>query len=145
MRVTTVFNKLLALQGAFVQRLEFTADGIVVGVRKRALLHGCPTCSFCCRARYDCRQREWRHVSLGKWRVTVQAMLCRLDCPEHGVVTETVPWAEHDSRLTRDFEDLVACDCALVPREFFGAFDSARVACARTGRRAQRFGVVVRR
>jgi transposase len=24
------------------------------------------------------------------------------------VVTETVPWAEHDSRFTRDFEDLVA-------------------------------------
>src|SRR5690349_10782759 len=28
--------------------------------------------------------------------------------PEHGVVTEAVPWAEHDSRFTRDFEDLVA-------------------------------------
>jgi transposase len=35
-------------------------------------------------------------------------VLCRLECPEHGVVTEAVPWAEHDSRFTRDFEDLVA-------------------------------------
>ena len=38
MRVTTVFNKLLALQGAFVQRVEFTADGIVVGVRRATSL-----------------------------------------------------------------------------------------------------------
>ncbi len=38
----------------------------------------------------------------------VSAVLCRLVCPEHGVVTEAVPRAEHDSRFTRDFEDLVA-------------------------------------
>jgi transposase len=107
-RVTTIFNKLLALQGAFVRQVEFTAGAIVVGVRKRARLHRCPYCSFRCRARYDRSPREWRHVSLGKWRIIIRAVLCRLDCPEHGVVTETVPWAEHDSKFTRDFEDLVA-------------------------------------
>jgi len=107
-RVTTVFNKLLALQGAFVRQVEFTAGAIVVGVRKRARLHCCPYCSFRCRARYDRSPREWRHVSLGRWRIIIRAVLCRLDCPEHGVVTETVPWAEHDSKFTRDFEDLVA-------------------------------------
>jgi transposase len=107
-RVTTVFNKLLTLQGAFVRLVEFTASGIVVGVRKRARRHHCPYCSFSCHARYDRSQREWRHVSLGKWRVTIVATLARLVCPEHGVVTEKVPWAEHDSRFTRDFEDLVA-------------------------------------
>ncbi|MHB1845589.1 MAG: helix-turn-helix domain-containing protein [Deltaproteobacteria bacterium] len=35
-------------------------------------------------------------------------MFCLLVCPKHGVVTERVSWAEHDSRFTRDFEDLVA-------------------------------------
>jgi transposase len=35
-------------------------------------------------------------------------VLCRLACPEHGVVTQTMPWPKHDSRFTRDFEDLVA-------------------------------------
>ncbi len=120
MRVPTVFNKLLALQGAFVRRVEFTADDMVVAVRKRALLHGCPYCSFCCRARYDCSQREWRHVSLGKWRVTIPVMLCRLECPEHGVVTETSPgrsttrasqgtsrtsWPGSPARRTRPPED----------------------------------------
>jgi transposase len=66
------------------------------------------TCTFSTRARYDRHLREWRHLSLGKWRVVIRANLARLECPEHGVVTEAVPWAEHDSRFTRDFEDLVA-------------------------------------
>jgi transposase len=107
-RVTTVFNKLLALQGGFVRQVVFGQAGVVVDVARRARRHRCPYCSFSTRARYDRTVREWRHLSLGRWRVTIRTSLCRLVCPEHGVVTETVPWAEHDSRFTRDFEDLVA-------------------------------------
>ena len=108
MRVTTVFNKLLALQGAFVRGVAFGPAVIVVDVAKRHRRHRCPRCAFSTRARYDRDVREWRHLSLGKWRVVMRAVLCRLVCPEHGVITEAVPWAEHDSRFTRDFEDLVA-------------------------------------
>ncbi|HVP65788.1 MAG TPA: ISL3 family transposase [Anaeromyxobacteraceae bacterium] len=108
MRVTTVFNKLLSLQGAFVRRVVFGPNGIVVDVAKRHRRNRCPRCTFSTPARYDRTVREWRHLSLGKWRVVIRATLCRLVCPEHGVVTEAVPWAEHDSRFTRDFEDLVA-------------------------------------
>ena len=108
MRVTTVFNKLLALQGALVRGVAFGPAGIVVVVAKRHRRHRCPRCAFSTRARYDLNTRDWRHVSLGRWRVVIRSVLCRLVCPEHGVVTESVPWAEHDSRFTRDFEDLVA-------------------------------------
>jgi transposase len=107
-RVTTVFNKLLALQGAFVRHVEFGPLGIVVEVAKRHRRNRCPRCTFSTRARYDRTVREWRHLSLGRWRVVIRAVLCRLTCLEHDVVTEAVPWAEHDSRFTRDFEDLVA-------------------------------------
>ena len=108
MRVTTVFNKLLVLQGAFVRKVEFGPQGIIVDVAKRHRRCRCPRCSFSTSARYDRTVREWRHLSLASWRVTIRATLCRLDCPECGVVTEAVPWAEHESRFTRDFEDLVA-------------------------------------
>lgn len=108
MRITTVFNKLLALQGAFVRRVVFGTNAITVEVRKRTKRLRCPYCSYSCRTRYDRKDREWRHLSLGRWQVFIRATLCRLVCPEHGVVTERVPWAEHDSRFTRDFEDLVA-------------------------------------
>ena len=30
-------------------------------------------------------------------------------CPDHGVLVESVPWARHKARFTRDFEDWVAC------------------------------------
>ena len=108
MRVTTVFNKLLALQGAFVRGVAFSPTGIMVDVAKQHRRNRCPRFTFSTRARYDRTVREWRHLSLGKWRVVIRGKLCRLECPEHGVVTEAVPWAEHDSRFTRDFEDLVA-------------------------------------
>ncbi len=108
MRVTTVFNKLLVLQGAFVRGVTFRPTGIVVDVAKRHRRHRCPRCTFSTRARYDRKPREWRHLSLGRWQVVIRAALSRLVCPEHGVVTEAVPWAEHESRFTRDFEDLVA-------------------------------------
>ncbi len=108
MRITTVFNKLLCLQGAFVKRVDFGPVEIMVDVAKRHRRNRCPRCTFSTRSRYDRTVREWRHLSLGRWRVTIRATLCRLVCPEHGVVTEAVSWAEHDVRFTRDFEDLVA-------------------------------------
>jgi transposase len=107
-RITTVFNKLLALQGALVRQVVFGTGAITVLVAKRTKRLRCPYCPFSCRARYDRKDREWRHLSLGRWQVVIRAALCRLVCPEHGVVTEAVPWAVHDSRFTRDFEDLVA-------------------------------------
>jgi transposase len=107
-RITTVFNKILALQGGYVRRVAFCKDAIVVDVAKRHRRNRCPHCPFSTRARYDRKVREWRHLSLGKWRVIIRSELCRLECPEHSVVTERIPWAEHESRFTRDFEDLVA-------------------------------------
>ena len=108
MRISTVFNRLLALQGAGVKRVIFTPDGIVVTVEPRGRRHRCPRCEFSTRGGYDRYERNWRHVALGKWRVTIRATLCRLRCPEHGVLNEAVAWAAPESRCTFDFEDLVA-------------------------------------
>lgn len=108
MRITTIFNKLLALQGAFVQNVEFVTEAIVVIVGRRARRHRCPECNFSTTAGYDSRERDWRHIALGKWPVTVRTKLYRLECPTHGVITEAVPWAEHESRFTLDFENAVA-------------------------------------
>ncbi len=93
MRVTTVFNRLLDLQAAFVHGAEFGPTGIAVDVATRHRRHRCPRCTFSTRSSYDRHGRERRHVSFGKWRVVIRAVLCRLACPEHGVVAEAVPWA----------------------------------------------------
>jgi transposase len=107
-RVTTVFNKLLSLQGAFVREVQFGADAVRVTVARRGRRHHCPACSFSTAAGYDSHVATWRHVGLGKWRVLIQAKVSRLECPRHGVLTEAVPWAAPGSGFTLDFEDLVA-------------------------------------
>lgn len=108
MRVTTAFKRLLDLKGITVTEVEFGTSTVVVSVRLRSGKLHCPWCSFTSKARYDRRQvaSRWRHLDLGRWRLQVRAELRRLRCPDHGVVTEAVPFARAGSRFTRDFEDL---------------------------------------
>ncbi len=111
MRVTTAFNRLLALEGISVVEVSFTGTASVmvdVALRRRRLV--CPMCSFSTWARYDTRAvaSTWRHLDFGRWQVFVRAGLRRLRCPEHGVRVEGVPFARARSRFSRDFEDLVA-------------------------------------
>lgn len=109
MRVRTVFNKLLALQGAFVRHVDFLEDDtIAVGVVRRARSHRCPHGDFRTRATYDKHSRDWRHLALGKWRVVLRGTSHRIACPQHGVLNEAVPWAAPSSLFTLDFEALVA-------------------------------------
>jgi transposase len=107
-RVTTAFNQLLALPGASVREVEFAPSGVVVAVGLRRRLLACPDCGFTTPARYDTRPASstWRHLDLAARRLEIRAELRRLDCPEHGVRTEAVPFARPGSRFTRDFEDL---------------------------------------
>jgi transposase len=106
-RITTVFNKLLSLQGAFVREVQFGVDAVAVTVERRGRRHRCQKCTFSTLASYD-SHASWRHVALGKWRVLIRAKVSRLECPTHGVLTEAVPWAAAGSGFTLDFEDLVA-------------------------------------
>lgn len=108
MRIRTVFGRLLSLQGARVRAVEFGSEAVMVTVARRQRRHRCPRCEYTSMAAWDRHEREWRHVSLGKWRVVIRATLCRVNCPDHGVLVEAVPWAAHESRFTLDFEDLVA-------------------------------------
>jgi len=107
-RLTTIFTKLLALQGTLVQAVALRGDTVAVTVGRQGRRHRCPHCRFSTHAGYDHHQRWWRHLSFGPWRVLLFATVFRLVCPRHGVVVERVPWAAHGARFTRDFEDLVA-------------------------------------
>ena len=64
MRVSTVFNRMLGLDGASVVGVEFTDDGLVVSLRRRAKVHRCP-CGVSVSGRYDRSVRRWRHVDAG--------------------------------------------------------------------------------
>jgi transposase len=106
-RVNTVFNRILRLAGTTVRGVEFTNDGIVVTVAKRARHLRCP-----CGKRasgYDRSRRRWRHLDMGASRLWLEAEIWRVDCRACGQVrTEQVPWARPRARLTSDLEDLIA-------------------------------------
>jgi transposase len=52
-------------------------------------------------------RRRWRALDLGTTFAFVEAESPRVRCRHHGVVVCAVPWARHDSRFTRAFEDQV--------------------------------------
>lgn len=108
MRVTTAFNRVLDLPGASVVGVDFTDQGIVIGLRRRARLHRCP-CGRRIVGRYDRSRRRWRHLDMGVTKVWLEYEITRVWCPACGRVrTEDVPWARPGARHSRDFEDVVA-------------------------------------
>jgi transposase len=111
MRVTSALCRLLDLPGVWVRLVCFEPAGrvvVTVALRRRRLQ--CPKCSYSTRHRFNRQRHEsfWRHLDLGVWRLELRASLRRLECPEHGVRVEGVPFARDGARFTRDFEDLVA-------------------------------------
>jgi transposase len=109
-RATTLLNRLLDLPGLDVSGVSIDGRRMLVEVRLRASRLACPLCPFTTRARYDTRPvpSSWRHLDFGTATVVVFAYLRRVDCPEHGVLVEAVPFARYRSGFTRDFEDVAA-------------------------------------
>ena len=108
MRISTAFNTMLAVPGAWVSGARFEPKCVVVGLRRRRRRAVCP-CGWKARAAYDTSLRRWRHLDLGGMRLYLEAEICRLFCRPCGRVrTEAVPWARPGARHTRDLQDLVA-------------------------------------
>ena len=108
MRVTTAFNNMLALPGAWVRDVEFGEGAMIVTI---ALRRTRPVCSGC-GARglqiKDHRVKRWRHLDQGGLRCVIECKLRRLYCPGCGDRPELVEWARGGARYTRDFDDLTA-------------------------------------
>ena len=108
MRVSTLLRRLIGVTQVFVADVAFEDRGMTVDVRPRWRQ---PRCGRCGRRSpgYDCRApRLWRHLNLGQVRIWLRYAPRRVSCSRCGVVGEKVPWAEHGSRFTKDFEELVA-------------------------------------
>jgi transposase len=64
----------------------------------------CPECDRACSI-HDCApERTWRHLDTMQFATLIRARTPRADCPEHGVKTMRVPWAEPQGRFTLLFE-----------------------------------------
>jgi transposase len=110
MRVTTLFKRLLRLDGVRVVavRLEGEpgSERVLVDLERPARRRlCCPRCGFRSRASYDRSLRTLRHLDLLRTPCFVRLEVRRLDCPSCGVVAEELPFARAGSRFTRAFED----------------------------------------
>jgi transposase len=110
-RPIRVWAMLLGIAKAVVEAVEVDHQGsVIVSVRpRRSERYRCGRCRR--RApRYDAGEgrRRWRALDVGLSSAYIEADAPRVKCPTHGVVVAAVPWARHDTRFTRTFEDQVA-------------------------------------
>lgn len=108
MRITTAFNRMLRLPGAWVQDVAFGDEGVIVTVGLRRRRRVCSGCGARGLQIKDRRVKRWRHLDLGSSRCFIECELRRLRCPDCGERAEMVEWARAGSPYTRDFEDLAA-------------------------------------
>jgi transposase len=64
----------------------------------------CPVCSRPCSVYDRLEVRTWRYLSITQYLLELRCVVPRCQCPEHGVKTVAVPWAEPGSRFTAHFE-----------------------------------------
>ncbi|MDZ7660907.1 ISL3 family transposase [Thiohalophilus sp.] len=107
---TTLYEKILGIGSPwFVSGIQFIASDKTVEVHvelEDGASLSCPTCGQSA-PRYDKRARRWRHLDTCQFKTQVVADVPRIQCPEHGVQTIEVPWAQDNSRYTVLFEAMV--------------------------------------
>jgi transposase len=108
MRVTTAFNRMLGLPGAWVRDVEFGERAVIVTVVLKAKKPVCSGCGARGLKVKERRSKPWRHLDQGGVHCRIECRLRRLYCPGYGDVYEMVPWARAGSSYTRDFDDLSA-------------------------------------
>ena len=136
MRQAIVWARLFGVSGAVVEAVELD-EALGAAVARVRVRHGqrrrCGLCARRC-SLYDRGEgrRLWRASDLGTRMAFVEAEAPRVSCPRHGVVVARVPWARHDSRFTKDFEDQCAWLAVHVSKTTLADF--ARIAWRSVGR-----------
>lgn len=64
----------------------------------------CPVCGKLCSLYDSAPERTWRHLDTMQFKTLIRARAPRSNCPEHGIKTMSVPWAEPQGRFTLLFE-----------------------------------------
>ena len=86
----------------------------------------CPVCMKKCPgydSKYD-TESSWRAPNLNGIPVYICYRPSRIECPEHSVLTEYIPWADGDSRFTEDFNNEIAWMVCRMSKTAVAQFES---------------------
>jgi len=106
-----ILRFVLTLVHTVIESVKIENESIIISVRPWSRYRfRCPICGKRC-SYYDCvyGPRKWRTLDLGCRKCYLSYCPCRIRCHEHGVLVESVPWARHKSRFSKEFEDWVSC------------------------------------
>jgi len=107
MNDTALYNKILGLESPWIVTdvsLDMIKEEVRVKIEFNSTTGYCPTCGKECSI-YDNRSpRTWRHLDTCQMKTYLTGNLPRVSCPDHGVQTVSVSWAESHSCFTMLFE-----------------------------------------
>ena len=116
MIIKRLFEEILQIEDIVIEDGDVSTDINQVATLKlqvrpsKAAENRCPFCGKKCSG-YDrphSQFKKWRHLDFGGVIVLLESPTHRISCPEHGVVTASVPWAAHDCGFTYAFDNTVA-------------------------------------
>jgi transposase len=109
MLIKTLLNKCYPVKFFVYGNVSLVNDRVVVAVNRRKNSLG--QCSQCLRqaAGYDrLKERRFRFIPLWGFKVEFVYTPRRVNCPEHGVVVEHLPWADGKSPICEPFKIFLA-------------------------------------
>lgn len=104
---------------------EYPHDHIEIHVKPyKKIRCRCPVCMEKCPG-YDHQSKEevtWRANSINGVPVLIKYRPTRIECPQHGVLTEYIPWADGNSRFTEGFNNEAAYMALCCPKTVVSQF-----------------------
>jgi transposase len=143
-RQRRVWARLLGIERAVVEDVQVQGGALVISIRPQARERD--RCGICRRRSpgFDLGEgrRRWRTLDVGSALCFLEGEAPRVTCRRHGVVVCAVPWARHNARFTRAFEDQTAwlavnCSQTAVAALMRIAWRSVGGICARVAAEAQ--------
>lgn len=104
---------------------KYSRDYIEIHARPYKRIRGCcPICRRKCNG-YDHQAKKesvWRANSLNGVPLLIMYQPMRIECPEHGVLNEYIPWADGSSRFTTGFNNEAAFLALTCPKTVVAQF-----------------------
>lgn len=125
MRDVELYQQILGLSAPWsVSDVQLDVAGGEVDVfvsHREDVRWSCPECGRQLACYDHAPERKWRHLDTCQFKTVLHARIPRVECPDHGVVQVSVPWAGKHSRFTLLMERLVI--------DVLRACETVRAAC----------------